>query len=120
MKRQLFAASALVLATLAPAVALAAPEPVGALAAWHSRTEEAFAEARKNGKPVLVDLYARWCGWCKTMEREVFSQEKFQSYAERFVLLRVDVEDGASGASCSGDSVPIPCRPCCCSIRSKA
>ena len=98
MKRQLFAASALVLASLATA-AFPIPRPVGAGApeapaasAWHQRTDEAFAAARQSGKPVLVDLYARWCGWCRTMEREVFTQEKFRAYAERFVLLRVDVE----------------------------
>jgi hypothetical protein len=32
------------------------------------------------------------------MEREVFTQARFQTYAERFVLLRVDVEDGAAGS----------------------
>ncbi len=103
MKRQLFAASALLLAGLAseavfatPATS-ATPAPLPALLAWHSHADEAFAAARQSGKPVLVDLYADWCGWCKTMEREVFAQERFQRYAERFVLLRVDVEDRAAG-----------------------
>ena len=95
MKRKLFAAPALVLSGLA---AFLSPGPVRALSVWHNSTESAFAEARKSGKPVLVDLFAEWCGWCKTMEREVFTQPKFQVYAERFVLLRVDVEDGASGS----------------------
>lgn len=116
MKRQLFAASVLVLASLAtaafpspPAVPSTAP---GAPAAqvWHHRSGEAFAAARQSGKPVLVDLYAQWCGWCKTMEREVFTQEKFRVYAERFVLLRVDVEDGGAGSDLQrrfmADSLP--------------
>ena len=95
MKRQLFAAPALVLCGLA---AMVSPGPARAASVWHDSTEKAFAEARKSGKPVLVDLYADWCGWCKTMEREVFTQPRFQTYAERFVLLRVDVEDGAAGS----------------------
>ena len=107
MKRQLFAAAALVLATAATAGARPAP---GTGSSWYSRSDEAFAEARKTGKPVLVDLYARWCGWCKVMEREVFTQPKFQQYAERFVLLRVDVEDGAAGSDLQrrfrADSLP--------------
>jgi thiol-disulfide isomerase/thioredoxin len=100
MKRQIFAASALVLAACLPQPAYASqsPAPVAAPSAWHSRADEAFAAARKSGKPVLVDLFAQWCGWCKTMEREVFNQERFQSYSERFVLLRVDVEDGGDGS----------------------
>jgi len=107
MKRQLSAATALVLANLAT---LAVAPPAHAASAWYSHTDEAFVEARRSGKPVLVDLYARWCGWCKVMEREVFTQPKFQHYAERFVLLRVDVEDGASGSDLQrrffADSLP--------------
>jgi thiol-disulfide isomerase/thioredoxin len=95
MKRQFFPASALVLCGLA---AVVSPAAVRAVSVWQNDTESAFAEARKSGKPVLVDLFADWCGWCKTMEREVFTQPRFQTYAERFVLLRVDVEDGASGS----------------------
>lgn len=98
MKRQLFAVTVLLLSASAARLAAGTETPNPALFAWHNRAETAFAEARKSGKPVLVDLYAAWCGWCKTMEREVFSQERFQSYAERFVLLRVDVEDGGAGS----------------------
>ncbi len=77
---------------------LAGPRPVQAAAVWLDQPDTAFAEAKRSGKVVLVDLYADWCGWCKVMERDVFSTPEFQSYAERFVLLRVDVEDGGAGS----------------------
>lgn len=98
MKRQLFTAFALVVAAALPSPSAAAPSAVPALLGWHDHADEAFAAARKSGKPVLVDLFAQWCGWCKTMEREVFTQQAFQTYAERFVLLRVDVDDGGDGS----------------------
>jgi thioredoxin-like negative regulator of GroEL len=97
MKRQLFAVAALLLGGFTSEAVSASPGPLPALLAWQDDAEAAFAAALKSGKPVLVDLYASWCGWCKTMEREVFTQQRFQTYAERFVLLRVDVEDRAAG-----------------------
>ncbi len=45
-----------------------------------------------------MDLYADWCHWCKRLESDVFSTEEFQLYSKKFVLLRVDTEDGAEGA----------------------
>lgn len=46
---------------------------------------------------LLVDAYADWCGWCKTLDREVFPRDEFRAATRDFVLLRVDVEDGGEG-----------------------
>jgi thiol-disulfide isomerase/thioredoxin len=92
MKRQPFVVAASLVAGLLSAAS------VRAESAWLTSGAEAFAEARRADKLVLVELYADWCGWCKVMEREVFSDPAFQSYAQRFVLLRVDTEDRGEGA----------------------
>lgn len=65
---------------------------------WLTSEDEAIAQARKMDRPILVDLYADWCGWCKRLEEDVFSTPAFQSFAEDFVLLRVDTEDGGEGS----------------------
>ena len=62
--------------------------------------ETASAIAEETGRPLLIDLYADWCGPCHTLEEEYFPHEAVQPMLSNFVLLRlnVDVEPGRSMA----------------------
>ncbi len=55
--------------------------------------EEALAEAEQQQKPVLVDVWAPWCGWCHKMKREVYPALAPQ-LTGRFVLTRLNRDDG--------------------------
>jgi thiol-disulfide isomerase/thioredoxin len=83
------------LATLAWALVPACSGAAGPT--WETDVARAFATARAADKPLLVDAYADWCGWCKVIDREVFPNPAFVALAKDFVLLRIDVEDGAEG-----------------------
>ena len=70
-----------------------------ATTSWLTSLDEALAQAARHDRYVLVDLYAEWCGWCKVLEKEVFSTPEFRDFTRDFVLLRVDVDDGAEGSA---------------------
>jgi thioredoxin-related protein len=68
-----------------PASALAGP-------AWRS-WDAGLREAGATGRPVLVDVYTGWCGWCKRMDRDVYARADVQDYlARKFVTVKLDAE----------------------------
>lgn len=53
--------------------------------------EEALAKARETGRKLLVDVYAPWCGYCRRMHAETFSDPAVSKYvADNYVATRVD------------------------------
>ncbi|NLE35196.1 MAG: DUF255 domain-containing protein [Bacteroidales bacterium] len=39
---------------------------------WYS-IEEAVALAKTSPRPIFVDAYTDWCGWCKKLDKDTFS-----------------------------------------------
>lgn len=59
---------------------------------WVTDYEAAFVKAKKEEKHVLINFTGSdWCGWCRKLDAEVFSQPEFQKYAkENLILLKLD------------------------------
>src|SRR2546425_5484503 len=61
---------------------------------WHEWGEEAFAAARQENKPILLDIGAVWCHWCHVMDRESYDDpEVAQIVNERFIAVKVDRDE---------------------------
>jgi thiol:disulfide interchange protein len=58
---------------------------------WAKATEQAKAQ----NKLIFLDIYASWCGPCKMLKKNTFSDEKVGSFFnEHFINVSVDGEKG--------------------------
>jgi thioredoxin-like negative regulator of GroEL len=64
---------------------------------WHS-FEDALAIADSTANPILVDVWAPWCGWCHKMRSKVYPQLSTE-LNKHFVLTRLNRDDNRSKIS---------------------
>jgi thiol-disulfide isomerase/thioredoxin len=72
--------------------------------------KDALAKAKSEEKLVFVDAYAKWCGPCKVMAKNVFTQQKVGDFFNaNFINLKLDMEE-ADGVS-FGHVYPVSAYP---------
>ncbi|HUO10198.1 MAG TPA: thioredoxin family protein [Phycisphaerae bacterium] len=59
---------------------------------WMTDMKQAIATANKEHKVILMDFTGSdWCGWCKKLDKDVYSTPEFKKLAkEKLVLLQLD------------------------------
>ena len=61
---------------------------------WHPWGEAAFAEAKRENKPILLSIGYSACHWCHVMEHESFENEQIAELMnQNFVNIKVDREE---------------------------
>jgi thioredoxin-related protein len=60
---------------------------------WLSITE-AYTKNQKEPRKIFVDVYTNWCGWCKKMDKETFSDpEIIDIVNEKFYAVKLNAEN---------------------------
>lgn len=59
--------------------------------------DQAVALSKKNPKPIFIDVYTDWCGWCKHMDKNTFSNPKIAAYLnKKFYSVKLNAEKADS------------------------
>ena len=60
---------------------------------WRDWSDEAFEQAEREDKLILLNITAAWCHWCHVMDRTTYSDaEVAEILAERFIPIKVDAD----------------------------
>jgi thioredoxin-related protein len=67
----------------------------GTVITWMN-LEEAAGKLQKEQRPILIDLYTTWCGWCRQMDKKTYSNKQVAAYVqEKFYPVKLDAETRA-------------------------
>lgn len=65
------------------------------VAFYQGTWQDALSRAAKENKYIMVDAYTDWCGWCKVMDKETFTDPAVAAVVnERFVPVKINFEEG--------------------------
>ncbi|MFB6258202.1 MAG: thioredoxin family protein [Flavobacteriales bacterium] len=60
---------------------------------WMSWKEAVYANQNQEAKKLFVDVYTDWCGWCKKMDRNTFSDPDIANYLnEHYYPVKLNAE----------------------------
>ncbi len=80
------------------AIAMALPKKIESEIPWQPYSEQALADAKREGKGVIIDTFADWCIPCKELDQATFTNADVKTEAGRFVTLKLDLTRSEAGS----------------------
>ena len=60
---------------------------------WH-KFDDAIVRAKASGKHIMVDVYTDWCGWCKKLDKETYTDATvLKVLSESYVSAKIKGDD---------------------------
>ena len=71
--------------------------------AWRFDLRRAFQIAKADNQLIVADVYTDWCGWCKMMDKTIYSNPAIVALSRESVFVKVNAEDRGEGQSFARD-----------------
>ena len=59
---------------------------------WEHRFDDAVKKAKAAKKPIMIDFWADWCGWCKRLDQTTYVDPAVVKLSHEFVALKLDTD----------------------------
>jgi thiol:disulfide interchange protein len=74
---------------------------------WVNSFDEGLKMAKTRNCPLMVDFYAEWCGWCKKLDKETWTNNDVIQLAKKFICIKIDCDtDRQTPAKYGARSLP--------------
>lgn len=57
---------------------------------WQTDFNSALKQAEKADKPLMVDFYTDWCGWCKKLDQDTYPDSKVTELSRKFIAVKLN------------------------------
>lgn len=60
---------------------------------WLTELEPAIEKGKASGQPIMVDFFATWCGPCKMLDEQTYSDSRVIEASRGWIMVRIDVDE---------------------------
>lgn len=52
----------------------------------------ALEEATEQQKPIMIDFFTNWCGWCKKLDRDTYNNSEVYQASKQFINVKINAD----------------------------